>query len=212
MVNTPASVEHNPSTELGALATATATVAGLIFVFVAAYFLIVGSLVLSALEATQDGGVPASREIAWHEAVQREQRRTFAYKGVLLASPVLASGYSGVSVLATLGPKPLAAPLRSADVLSMFMYIAFSLLISFPFAVLAFERQRSLHLGWQVPWAVFVFLFGPLGWVAYRVHRQWPAISKCEHCANPSPQHLSACTACGERFLPPPPTGTEIFA
>ena len=79
-------------------------------------------------------------------------------------------------------------------------------------AGLAYRRQTRFALPEAGAWAVFVFLFGAPGWLAYRWHRRWPVLEACSECHRPAPRDRESCAACGSVFAPPPLTGTEIFA
>ena len=79
-------------------------------------------------------------------------------------------------------------------------------------AALAYRRQTRFALPGAGAWAVFVFLFGAPGWLAYRWHRHWPVLEACGECHRPAPRDRESCAACGSVFAPPPLTGTEVFA
>lgn len=79
-------------------------------------------------------------------------------------------------------------------------------------SVLAFRRQRKYGLPQAGPWAVFAFLFGVPGWIAYRYHRTWPVLEACAACHQPSPRDREKCLDCGASFPPPPLKGVEVFA
>jgi len=79
-------------------------------------------------------------------------------------------------------------------------------------AALAYRRQVRFALPGAGAWAMFVFLFGPPGWLAYRWHRHWPVLEACGECHRPAPRDRESCASCGRVFAPPPLTGTEIFA
>ena len=84
--------------------------------------------------------------------------------------------------------------------------------LSLGLAVLAYRRQARFALPGPVAWALFVFLFGLPGWMAYRWHRHWPVLEACSECRQPAPRDRETCAACGQLFAPPPLVGTEIFA
>jgi len=79
-------------------------------------------------------------------------------------------------------------------------------------AVAAYLRQRRFGLPQAIPWAIFAFLFGVPGWLAYRFHRTWPVLEECPACRQASPRDREACTECGADFPPPPLKGIEVFA
>lgn len=85
-------------------------------------------------------------------------------------------------------------------------------LLSAGLASLAYRRQVRFALPGAGIWAVFVFLFGAPGWLAYRWHRRWPVLEACGECHRPAPRDRESCASCGRVFAPPPLTGTEIFA
>jgi len=77
---------------------------------------------------------------------------------------------------------------------------------------LAYGRQKRFGLPNPEAWAVFVFLFGVPGWIAYRFHRTWPVLEECPSCRQPSPRDREDCLDCGKTFPPPPLKGIEVFA
>jgi hypothetical protein len=78
-------------------------------------------------------------------------------------------------------------------------------------AVAAYRRQRRYALPHPAAWAVFAFLLGIPGWVAYRFHRAWPVLEECPACHQASPRDREACLDCGVAFPPPPLKGIEVF-
>ena len=85
-------------------------------------------------------------------------------------------------------------------------------LVSAVLAWLAYRRQVRFSLPAPGVWAVFVFLFGVPGWLAYRWHRRWPVLETCGECRRPAPRDRDTCAACGHLFAAPPRVGTEVFA
>jgi hypothetical protein len=81
-------------------------------------------------------------------------------------------------------------------------------------ATAAWRRSRAFGLPrWhQAAWAIFVFLFGILGYLGFRLHRRWPPRVECPHCHARAPRDREACAWCITAFPPPPPKGIEIFA
>lgn len=78
-------------------------------------------------------------------------------------------------------------------------------------AWLTYRRQVRYALPAAGLWAVFVFLLGVPGWLAYRWHRDWPLLKECGECHRAAPRDREACAACGQLFAAPPLLGTEIF-
>ncbi len=76
----------------------------------------------------------------------------------------------------------------------------------------AYRRQRHYALSHPLGWAAFVFLMGLPGWLAYRVHRTWPALESCRACHQLAPIDQAACPDCGVAVAPPALSGTEVFA
>ena len=101
----------------------------------------------------------------------------------------------------------LAAALADGWVALLAVYVLSGVL-----AGLAYRRQTRFALPGAGAWAVFVFLFGAPGWLAYRWHRRWPVLEACGECHRPAPRDRESCAACGSVFAPPPLKGTEIFA
>jgi hypothetical protein len=79
-------------------------------------------------------------------------------------------------------------------------------------AIAAWRRQKRFGLPHAAGWAVFAFLLGIPGWIAYRLHRAWPVVDECPACQQPSPRDREACTECGADFPPPALKGIEVFA
>ncbi len=81
-------------------------------------------------------------------------------------------------------------------------------------AAVAWRRSRAFGLPrWhQAAWAIFVFLFGILGYLGFRLHRRWPPRAECPHCHARAPRDREACSWCITAFPPSPPKGIEIFA
>jgi hypothetical protein len=79
-------------------------------------------------------------------------------------------------------------------------------------APLAYRRQKRFGLPNPAAWAVFAFIFGLPGWIAYRFHRTWPVLEECPACRQPSPRDRESCLDCGKAFPPPPMKGIEVFA
>lgn len=90
--------------------------------------------------------------------------------------------------------------------------IALVLIISVAGAVAAYRRQRRFGLPGAIGWAIFVFVFGVAGWIAYRLHRAWPPLEDCPACDQPAPRDREQCTECGAEFPLPELKGTEVFA
>jgi hypothetical protein len=84
--------------------------------------------------------------------------------------------------------------------------------LSCAMAPLAYRRQKRFGLPNPAAWAVFAFVFGVPGWIAYRFHRTWPVLEECPSCRQPSPRDREACLDCGKAFPPPPLKGIEVFA
>jgi hypothetical protein len=87
-----------------------------------------------------------------------------------------------------------------------------SILIGGLAAFAAYRRQRRYGLPGAIGWAVFAFVLGAPGWIAYRFHRTWPVLEDCPACDEPAPRDREACTECGAVFPPPPLNGIEVFA
>jgi hypothetical protein len=87
-----------------------------------------------------------------------------------------------------------------------------SLLIGVFSAIAAYRRQRRYALPGALGWAIFAFLLGIPGWIAYRFHRTWPVLEECPECDQPAPRDRVACVECGAIFPPPELKGLEVFA
>jgi len=84
--------------------------------------------------------------------------------------------------------------------------------ISLALAILAYRRQKSFGLPGAAAWAVFCFVLGVPGWIAYRFLWPWPPVGACPSCEHQTPLDRSACLDCGRTFPPPRLTGAEVFA
>ena len=85
-------------------------------------------------------------------------------------------------------------------------------LVSLALAAWVVRRHRNYEPHRAVAWASFVFFLGPLGLVAYLIHRPWPARKVCEHCGRTVPANRTQCLACASAFPPPELRGIEVFA
>ncbi len=74
------------------------------------------------------------------------------------------------------------------------------------------RRQKKSGLPYRRTWAVFVFLFGVPGYLAYLCHRRWPVREECGQCHAAAPQDRGACAFCDAPFPDPAPKGIEVFA
>jgi hypothetical protein len=79
-------------------------------------------------------------------------------------------------------------------------------------AVAAYRRQKRFGLPHAAAWAVFAFVLGVPGWIAYRFHHRWPILEDCPRCHQPSPRDRETCLDCGALFPPPALKGIEVFA
>jgi hypothetical protein len=79
-------------------------------------------------------------------------------------------------------------------------------------ATASYRRQKRFGLPHAAVWAAFALLLGVPGWLAYRYHRSWPALSDCPSCGQAAPRDREACIDCGAAFPPPPLKGIEVFA
>jgi hypothetical protein len=79
-------------------------------------------------------------------------------------------------------------------------------------AAAAYRRHRRYALPGAVGWAIFAFLLGLPGWIAYRFHRTWPVLEECPACDQPAPRDRHSCIECGAAFPPPELKGVEVFA
>ncbi len=61
-------------------------------------------------------------------------------------------------------------------------------------------------------WWLMVFLFGPMGLLAYWLQQKQAMLEPCTSCDQIVPRDRGACAACGAEFPVPKLRGTEIFA
>lgn len=156
-----------------------------------------------------DGSVVRREVVALRLAeTQRVQAGLFA---VMLPSPTMYTYMAHKFASMNLMGDPL-NPGRFREVLAL--YLPFLLLVygvSTALAICTHRRQTRYALPAAGLWAVFVFLLGVPGWLAYRWHRDWPLLKECGDCHRAAPRDREACAACGQLFAAPPPLGTEIF-
>ena len=79
-------------------------------------------------------------------------------------------------------------------------------------AWLTLRLQRKYHRRASAVWAVFVFLFGASGFIAYLIEHRRAKLETCGDCGKVVPRDRESCAACKKEFATPPPIGTEIFA
>jgi hypothetical protein len=86
------------------------------------------------------------------------------------------------------------------------------LLVAAALTWLTVRMQRKYHRSATVAWAVFVFLFGAPGFLAYLVEHRRSKLEACGECGEVVPRDRDTCAACDAEFAPPARVGTEIFA
>jgi hypothetical protein len=123
--------------------------------------------------------------------------------GMLLGAPLylvqtnyVADFASGVSFVASLAWPPMVVVL----------------LIAVALAWVILRLQRKYRRGGSGAWAVFVFLFGVPGFLAYLVEHRRAKLEACRQCGEIVPRDREACAACEAEFAAPARVGTEIFA
>jgi hypothetical protein len=77
---------------------------------------------------------------------------------------------------------------------------------------LTMRLQRKYRRSGSGAWAVFVFLLGPPGFLAYLVEHRRAKMEACRQCGEIVPPDREACAACNTEFAAPARVGTEIFA
>jgi hypothetical protein len=135
--------------------------------------------------------------------------------GTLLLSPLLLSGFAfGMIPLeeATALSGPEFDRVMSDVAAAYLPPLAALCILSLVLANWTFRRQSRYSRHGAVAWAMFVFIWGVPGLVAYLLHRHWPASETCEKCGKSSPRDRDACLHCGTAFPPPAMKGIEIFA
>jgi hypothetical protein len=114
----------------------------------------------------------------------------------LLQTNYLADFASCVSFVAGIAWTPLILVLLVAAVLTWFTW----------------RLQRKYRRDGNASWAVFVFLFGVAGFLAYLAEHRRAKLEACRQCGEIVPRDREACAACATEFRPSPRVGTEIFA
>jgi hypothetical protein len=187
-----------------------------------------GSFVLMAMVRQ---GNHIQHDIAWLDRegnVQRERTVRFEYGDVFNVNPAL-----GAVVIAVTSPTPMImtmltfivatdrsssgeyeayGPAMTATLADFWPAMLLTALVSLALAILAYRRQRRYSLSHPLPWAIFVFLLGVPGYLAYRFHRTWPVLEDCPRCGEATPRDRERCSDCGAAFPPPELKGLEIFA
>ena len=72
--------------------------------------------------------------------------------------------------------------------------------------------QRKYRRGGSTAWALFAFVFGVPGFLAYLAEHRQAKLEACSQCGEIVPRDREACAACDAEFAPPARVGTEIFA
>ena len=186
-----------------------------------------GNLAAVAQRAWNDGDLTIvwlkpSGEIARQQAVRRKTRddsvsiEKVGWQAALAAPLPLANGFfTGIWAPTTViesGQANEYGPALGIALARTWPSILVVLAIGCVMAVLAYRRQRRFGLPNPAVWAVFAFLFGIPGWIAYRFHGTWPAMEDCPACRQPAPRDRGNCLDCGAAFPPPPLKGIEVFA
>jgi len=80
-------------------------------------------------------------------------------------------------------------------------------------AVIGWWRSRRYHFstGAAAGWAVFIFLLGIAGLLAFLCVQEWPAREACPNCKKLRAVDRESCEHCAAPFSPPEKNGTEIF-
>ena len=111
----------------------------------------------------------------------------------------------------TYGPAssfPPVAPHAPVTGLAMLLAIAVVLggLTWFQARRIGFSARRA----WA--WAALVFCFGLPGLLTFRLASAWPTRVRCLRCGGQRPVGTEECPRCHQAWLPPEPTGAEIFS
>lgn len=189
-----------------------------------------GSIVLYSVPHQGDGGIQV-HDVVWLNAdgvVRREQQVQIAGAYSVLSSPgivgwtvAIAAPMPLANLLMTLGVSAERWSTREFDTYSAafsatlgdFWPGTLALVVgSLALAVSAYRRQRHYALPYAGLWAVFVFLLGVPGYLAYRFHRTWPVLEDCPRCGESAPRDRDRCSDCGATFPPPELKGLEIYA
>jgi hypothetical protein len=196
---------------------------------IAAFSLADGQLLLVSREIVQGTTSDYTQHAVWidreGQVVRREKVRPQGFQGGhpsdaawigVAAAPM---PLAGLAAMALVPPQVQAS--GEADSYAGAVALTFSLLwrglaallaIGTATGVAAYRRQKRFGLPHAVGWAVFAFLLGIPGWIAYRFHRPWPVLEECPACRQAAPRDREACTECGADFPPPPLKGIEVFA
>jgi hypothetical protein len=85
-------------------------------------------------------------------------------------------------------------------------------LLSALLAIACLRRQTRYALSRRerVVWPLFVFAFGPPGWIGYRLGRRWPVLERCPFCRVATPRDSAQCAHCHADMPRPPALGIEL--
>jgi hypothetical protein len=189
-----------------------------------------GGFVLFATPMVQHNG-QRHHDVVWLDEagkVQRERQVEITAVSTLLSSPGIVTWVPAVTAPLPLASAALALGI-SAERRAMQEFETFPAAlaatigefwpgflvvagVSVALAIAAYRRQRRYSLPYAAWWAVFVFLLGVPGYLAYRFHRTWPALEDCPRCGEASPRDRDRCSDCGAAFPPPELKGLEIYA
>jgi hypothetical protein len=87
---------------------------------------------------------------------------------------------------------------------------AIAALIIVPFGVCVAHRYR-FSIRAQIAWAIFHFISGLPGFLAFLAVHDWPARERCPNCNKLRVVNRYQCEHCSADFPPPSRDGTEIF-
>jgi hypothetical protein len=162
-----------------------------------------------------DGAITRQEELEAYYGLTASAPVTYFLKAALTPSPLTMTYMTAISTpsgAVNRGEQPdfptaLAGTLADAWPALVTLYSLSALL-----AWLTYRRQVRYALPGAGAWAVFVFLLGVPGWLAYRWHRTWPVLEECGECRRRVSHDRETCSACGRLFGPAPLMGTEVFA
>lgn len=90
--------------------------------------------------------------------------------------------------------------------------VLITVILSAGLAVVTYRHALGSAVPWPGAWATFVALGGVPAFIAYLVHREWPALLPCPRCGRSVPRDRPTCTACTGEFPAADPLGIEVFA
>lgn len=161
----------------------------------------------------EQGTVTRRQEVTLAFGASVPEARTWCYFGCAMPSPLALAAITAVRSLedAHLGVSPTWHAALTGHIARAAPVLVVVCVLSLVLAARAIRHHAHHAQRGGRAWAVFVALLGPAGYLAYRLHRRWPAREACPSCQRVVPRDRLVCCGCGNEFPAPPPVGTEVL-